>query len=141
MGTSSVGAIVVTTDELVKASSTDTTAGMLEDKVDADTINIVSEELVRADLTGGVTTVGNAATVVTNANLTGGVTSVGNASTVVTNANLTGDVTSVGNASTVAGFSGNVNANDNQITNFVLENRTDDTGMTATGQMWFRTDV
>ena len=37
----------------------------------------------------------------TNANLTGMVTSVGNATTVVTNANLTGEVTSVGNAATV----------------------------------------
>ena len=37
----------------------------------------------------------------TNANLTGMVTSVGNATTVVTNANLTGDVTSVGNATTI----------------------------------------
>lgn len=43
-----------------------------------------------------------AGTVTTNANLTGGVTSVGNATTVVTNANLTGDVTSVGNATTLA---------------------------------------
>jgi hypothetical protein len=41
-------------------------------------------------------------TVVTNANLTGMVTSVGNATTVVTNANLTGPVTSVGNATTIA---------------------------------------
>lgn len=39
-------------------------------------------------------------TVTTNANLTGSVTSVGNATTVITNANLTGDVTSVGNATT-----------------------------------------
>ena len=38
----------------------------------------------------------------TNANLTGMVTSVGNATTVVTNANLTGDVTSVGNATSIA---------------------------------------
>ena len=55
-------------------------------------------------LTGGVTGSGNgsfAATVVTNANLTGMVTSVGNATTVVTNANLTGDITSVGNATTL----------------------------------------
>ena len=37
----------------------------------------------------------------TNANLTGMVTSVGNATTVVTNANLTGDITSVGNATTI----------------------------------------
>ena len=54
--------------------------------------------VTNANLTGGVTSVGNATTVVTNANLTGGVTSVGNATTVVTNANLTGDVTSSGNA-------------------------------------------
>ena len=57
--------------------------------------------VTNANLTGGVTSVGNAATVITNANLTGGVTSVGNATTVVTNANLTGGVTSVGNATTV----------------------------------------
>ena len=55
-------------------------------------------------LTGGVTGSGTgsfAATVVTNANLTGSVTSVGNATTVITNANMTGDVTSVGNATTL----------------------------------------
>jgi hypothetical protein len=43
-----------------------------------------------------------AGNVTTNANLTGGVTSVGNATTVVTNANLTGDITSVGNATSIA---------------------------------------
>jgi hypothetical protein len=58
--------------------------------------------VTNANLTGGVTSVGNATTVVTNANLTGMVTSVGNATTVVTNANLTGDVSSVGNATTLA---------------------------------------
>lgn len=51
--------------------------------------------------TGASFTAGN---VTTNANLTGMVTSVGNATTVVTNANLTGDVTSVGNATTLAKF-------------------------------------
>ena len=60
--------------------------------------------VTNANLTGGVTSVGNAATVVTNANLTGGVTSVGNAATVVTNANLTGMVTSVGNAASLGSF-------------------------------------
>jgi hypothetical protein len=60
-----------------------------------------SNVTTNANLTGAVTSVGNATTVVTNANLTGGVTSVGNATTVVTNANLTGMVTSVGNATTV----------------------------------------
>lgn len=38
----------------------------------------------------------------TNANLTGMVTSVGNATTVVTNANLTGPITSVGNGTAIA---------------------------------------
>ena len=90
------------TDELVKASATDPAAGYLDGKVDAVTITVVGDELVRANLTGGVTTIGNAATVVTNANLTGGVTSVGNAATVITNANLTGIVTSVGNATAIA---------------------------------------
>lgn len=59
-----------------------------------------------ANLTGMVTSVGNATTVVTNANLTGMVTSVGNAATVVTNANLTGPITSVGNATAVAAQTG-----------------------------------
>lgn len=40
----------------------------------------------------------------TNANLTGMVTSVGNATTVVTNANLTGAVTSVGNTTSLGSF-------------------------------------
>lgn len=31
--------------------------------------------------------------------------------------------------------------NDKQALNFILENRTNDTGMTVTGQMWFRTDI
>lgn len=59
-----------------------------------------------ANLTGMVTSVGNATTVVTNANLTGMVTSVGNATTVVTNANLTGPITSVGNTTSVAAQTG-----------------------------------
>jgi len=59
-----------------------------------------------ANLTGMVTSVGNATTVVTNANLTGMVTSVGNATTVVTNANLTGPITSTGNATAVAAQTG-----------------------------------
>ena len=46
---------------------------------------------------------GNSATI---SNLTGMVTSVGNATTVVTNANLTGDVTSTGNATTVGKING-----------------------------------
>ena len=58
-------------------------------------------DATNANLTGGVTSVGNATTVITNANLTGGVTSIGNATTVITNANLTGDVTSSGNATTL----------------------------------------
>lgn len=53
--------------------------------------------LVGTNITGTASglTAGN---VVTNANLTGMVTSVGNATTVVTNANLTGPITSSGNA-------------------------------------------
>ncbi len=47
-----------------------------------------------------------AGTVTTNANLTGGVTSVGNAATVATNANLTGPITSTGNATAVASQTG-----------------------------------
>lgn len=34
-----------------------------------------------------------------------------------------------------------VNFQDEQALNFIVENRTDDTGMTVTGQLWFRTDV
>ena len=60
-----------------------------------------SNVTTNANLTGMVTSVGNATTVVTNANLTGGVTSVGNAATVITNANLTGEATSTGNAVTL----------------------------------------
>jgi hypothetical protein len=49
----------------------------------------------------------------TNANLTGMVTSSGNATTVVTNANLTGDVTSLGNATTIG--------NDKVVSSMILE--------------------
>lgn len=56
--------------------------------------------LVGTNITGTASglTAGN---VTTNANLTGGVTSVGNVATVITNANLTGDITSVGNATAI----------------------------------------
>jgi hypothetical protein len=59
--------------------------------------------LVGTNITGTASglTAGN---VTTNANLTGMVTSVGNATTVVTNANLTGAVTSVGNATSLGSF-------------------------------------
>ncbi len=57
---------------------------------------------VELTISGGVTVANTGvATVVTNANLTGCVTSVGNATTTVTNANLTGPVTSCGNATTI----------------------------------------
>lgn len=58
---------------------------------------------VATNLTGTASglTAGN---VTTNANLTGMVTSVGNATTVVTNANLTGHITSVGNATVLGSF-------------------------------------
>ena len=58
-------------------------------------------DATNANLTGMVTSVGNATTVVTNANLSGMVTSSGNTTTVVTNANLTGPITSSGNATTI----------------------------------------
>ena len=45
-----------------------------------------------------------AGTVTTNANLTGGVTSVGNVTTVITNANLSGDVTSTGNVTVLVKY-------------------------------------
>jgi len=35
----------------------------------------------------------------------------------------------------------NLDCNDKQLTNLILENRTDDTGMTVAGQIWFRTDL
>ena len=76
--------------------------------------NLISAVLVTPNLgtpSAGVLTncTGTAAgltagNVTTNANLTGGVTSVGNVATVVTNANLTGAVTSVGNASSLGSF-------------------------------------
>ena len=58
---------------------------------------------VATNITGTASgfTAGN---VTTNANLTGGVTSVGNATTVVTNANRTGAVTSSGNATSLGSF-------------------------------------
>lgn len=55
---------------------------------------------VATNLTGTASGL-TAGTVTTNANLTGSVTSIGNATTVITNANLTGEVTSTGNATTL----------------------------------------
>lgn len=64
-----------------------------------------------------------AGTVTTNANLTGGVTSVGNTATVVTNANLTGDVTSVGNATTLSStYAGWTDGGTNVYTTAVADN-------------------
>jgi hypothetical protein len=60
--------------------------------------------LVGTNITGTASGL-TAGTVTTNANLTGMVTSVGNATTVVTNANLTGAVTSSGNATSLGSFS------------------------------------
>ena len=80
-----------TPSALVGTSITGTASGLTSGNV-----------TTNANLTGGVTSSGNATTVVTNANLTGDITSVGNATTTVTNANLTGDVTSSGNATTIA---------------------------------------
>ncbi|CAB4167278.1 hypothetical protein UFOVP1666_54 [uncultured Caudovirales phage] len=61
--------------------------------------------LVGTNITGTATSF-TASNVTTNANLTGMVTSVGNATTVVTNANLTGVITSVGNATSIASQTG-----------------------------------
>ena len=98
------------------------------------TSGVVATVVTNANLTGGVTSTGNAATVVTNANLTGGVTSVGNAATVVTNANLTGDVTSTGNAATVvtnANLTGDVTSVGNAAT--VVTNANLTGGVTSVG--------
>jgi hypothetical protein len=59
--------------------------------------------LVGTNITGTATNF-TASNVTTNANLTGMVTSVGNATTVVTNANLTGAITSSGNATSLGSF-------------------------------------
>jgi hypothetical protein len=62
MGTSAVGR--VTNDNKVKASTGDSAPDFLDGKVDGTTMTVVGDVLVRAPLTGDVTTVGNAATVV-----------------------------------------------------------------------------
>lgn len=41
----------------------------------------------------------------------------------------------------IAAPDGPVNFNDQQAVNFIIENRTNDTGMTVTGQIWYRTDL
>jgi hypothetical protein len=91
MATTNLTDNVVGVDEKVKGSAGDPTPDFLDGKVDGATINVVANQLVRADLTGDVTTVGNAATVVG-----------GNSTTVTTNADLTGIVTSTGNATAIA---------------------------------------
>jgi len=89
-------------------ASTGTIAVVLSNSPTLVTPNLgTPSTLVGTNITGtaaGLT----AGTVTTNANLTGGVTSVGNVATVVTNANLTGDVTSVGNTTTLATVNTNV---------------------------------
>ena len=90
MGTSAIGSQSVAQDRKVAASSGDS-AGFLDAKVDATTMTVVGDKLVRAALTGDVTTALNVASVVG-----------GNADTVTTNADLTGIVTSTGNATAIA---------------------------------------
>jgi hypothetical protein len=82
MGNSALGRGTAVEENKVKASSGDGAPDFLDGKVDGTTMTVVGDQLVRAALTGGVTTVGNAATVVTNANLTGVVTSTGNATAI-----------------------------------------------------------
>ena len=102
-----------TPSALVGTNITGTAAGLTAGTVTTNanltggvtSVGNVATVVTNANLTGGVTSVGNATTVITNANLTGGVTSVGNATTVVTNANLTGAVTSVGNSTSLGSFS------------------------------------
>ena len=105
-GYTSGAGIVAATDTILQAieklNGNDATNANLTGMVTS--VGNATTVVTNANLTGGVTSVGNAATVVTNANLTGGVTSVGNAATVVTNANLTGMVTSVGNAASLGSF-------------------------------------
>ena len=62
---------------------------------------------------------------------------------IVGNADIGGNATITGTLGVtgVVTLGSNMNFNDKQAVNFILENRTDDTGMTVTGQMWFRTDV
>ena len=36
---------------------------------------------------------------------------------------------------------GSIAFNDQQAINFIIENRTNDTGMSVVGQMWIRTDL
>lgn len=66
----------------------------------ANTSNSATATLTNKTISGLDNTLTNI-TATTNANLTGMVTSLGNATTVITNANLTGDVTSIGNATTI----------------------------------------
>ena len=66
---------------------------------DATNVKFPTELAVKTYVNNQITT-----TNATNANLSGMVTSVGNATTVVTNANLTGAITSTGNATTLGSF-------------------------------------
>ena len=119
-GTTGSGAVVLATSPTLVTPALGTPSALVGTNITGTaTAFTASNVTTNANLTGMVTSVGNATTVVTNANLTGGVTSVGNATTVVTNANLTGGVTSVGNATTVvtnANLTGEATSTGNAVT-------------------------
>ena len=98
--------LVATSAQLASAVTDETGTGAL---VFANTPTLIAPALgtptalVGTNITGTATNF-TASNVTTNANLTGMVTSVGNATTVVTNANLTGAVTSSGNATSLGSF-------------------------------------
>ena len=101
-GTTGSGAVVLATSPTLVTPDLGTPSALVGTNITGTATSFTASNVTtNANLTGMVTSVGNATTVVTNANLTGGVTSVGNAATVVTNANLTGEATSVGNSTTL----------------------------------------
>ncbi len=141
-----------TTDEKVKSSSDDPSADYLDGKV-AKSIVIASEKL---ELSGDAAAPGNSKYYGTDSGGTKGfLTSILLGALLLSLLPATNNDIDLGSDAKewkdlwLDGIAyldavimhGNLDFNDNQAINFIVENRTDDTGMTVTGQMWFRTDV
>ena len=101
------GVFVRASNAVLTSPDLDTPSALVGTNISGTAANLTSGHVTtNANLTGMVTSVGNATTVVTNANLTGGVTSLGNATTVVTNANLSGPIASIGNTTSITSQTG-----------------------------------
>jgi hypothetical protein len=125
----------------LKADAADSTPQYLDSLINTSMFQITGGDLLELKdagvetekLEGGAASPGNNKAYGTNSGGTKGFyDSVDLATTQTMNGAKTMDALTLG---------GNLACNDKQMLNMIIENRTNDSGMTVTGQIWFRTDV